>query len=959
MKTKLLKSMRMLLVAVLLGVGASAWGEDIAYNVVTPIDYSVNSAPSWGVTGAGNSVEFADGVCIHYNNTSSGHRTNYLDLMKTDFKEDNWTLKFDAAIKSGSNNDGHGIAIYGTGTTFSTSNGQRRNQDIYNNNVYFALASKENGGTVFSTIIGTTASDDVTLTAGTFYTYTISLTGINENVGTLNITIAPTAGGDAVFSKTVANFDISTLGRFYGIWSRTARHSSSESKTTNGWTKFDNIKLTSTKVVDALNTPTATIYSVDGNNRGVLLSSEYADATIYYSTDNGASFSNCPNNTVLQISATTTYKLYAKVGDMTSETITSSEFVAGVAEPLSPASCVHSGSGVYTITNDQSSVPLSPIATVHYRLGSGAEQTSTATSITVDVTEDAILTYWLTATGYAQTEATNVNVLAPILKNQDYEDLNFCTSNTNEWAVKGDAVAFGSSTYYQYKDQSNNLIGDGVLAVSYNNADSNGRAWRIYRFYGGVGPHYNTETMGLLNLKKGQIVVVEGTPTATNNLTALPAETYTGHYGYYVTADGNASMSFSKGSAVKHIYIYTTPIRNAIDDCKTYETSAAFATYIEGRYDNGDFSTADEVYAAHTAWQIAQADASSSLDYTKVIFNADFGTGSLAPWTIYGDAATGDAISDNDANGVIESNGAGGYQYYTGWNGRNVSQSILGLPAGVYRLSAQIYSWKGGAPVRLFANGSLSASENGESHIINLDFVVTGSEESVKIGVGGIGNDDDTDNTWGTWGYRINYFTLTKIASVSSTLGTNGYGTFASPYALDLANLPAGLTAYKAAVSGTTVTFTPVTEAVQANTGLLLKGDASETYSIPVTISGADISGTNEFMVNTAGTVFNAEDVDADSYYFGLIKNTLTFGVFDPTAVAIPADKAYLKVLKTSIDESPSRALTIKFGDEETGIKSVQGSGVTVNGYYNLSGQRVSQPTKGLYIVNGKKVIIK
>ena len=28
-------------------------------------------------------------------------------------------------------------------------------------------------------------------------------------------------------------------------------------------------------------------------------------------------------------------------------------------------------------------------------------------------------------------------------------------------------------------------------------------------------------------------------------------------------------------------------------------------------------------------------------------------------------------------------------------------------------------------------------------------------------------------------------------------------------------------------------------------------------------------------------------------------------------------------------------------------------------GYYNLSGQRVDQPQKGLYIVNGKKVIVK
>ena len=42
-----------------------------------------------------------------------------------------------------------------------------------------------------------------------------------------------------------------------------------------------------------------------------------------------------------------------------------------------------------------------------------------------------------------------------------------------------------------------------------------------------------------------------------------------------------------------------------------------------------------------------------------------------------------------------------------------------------------------------------------------------------------------------------------------------------------------------------------------------------------------------------------------------------------------------------------------------TGINMVQGSGVMVQGYYNLKGQRVAQPAKGLYIVNGKKVNIK
>ena len=49
----------------------------------------------------------------------------------------------------------------------------------------------------------------------------------------------------------------------------------------------------------------------------------------------------------------------------------------------------------------------------------------------------------------------------------------------------------------------------------------------------------------------------------------------------------------------------------------------------------------------------------------------------------------------------------------------------------------------------------------------------------------------------------------------------------------------------------------------------------------------------------------------------------------------------------------------LSFGDT-TGINDVRGQKEDVRGeYYDLQGRRVSQPTKGLYIVNGKKVVIK
>ena len=57
------------------------------------------------------------------------------------------------------------------------------------------------------------------------------------------------------------------------------------------------------------------------------------------------------------------------------------------------------------------------------------------------------------------------------------------------------------------------------------------------------------------------------------------------------------------------------------------------------------------------------------------------------------------------------------------------------------------------------------------------------------------------------------------------------------------------------------------------------------------------------------------------------------------------------------------RAFTMSFGDDETGIELIDnemGNGKWLNDKcYDLSGRRVNKPQKGMYIVNGRKVIVK
>lgn len=69
-----------------------------------------------------------------------------------------------------------------------------------------------------------------------------------------------------------------------------------------------------------------------------------------------------------------------------------------------------------------------------------------------------------------------------------------------------------------------------------------------------------------------------------------------------------------------------------------------------------------------------------------------------------------------------------------------------------------------------------------------------------------------------------------------------------------------------------------------------------------------------------------------------------------------PAFRAYFK---PGIFDSTVTSLSIGGGGSATGISSIEQKTTDDGQYYNLNGQRVGQPTKGLYIKNGKKVIVK
>jgi len=202
--------------------------------------------------------------------------------------------------------------------------------------------------------------------------------------------------------------------------------------------------------------------------------------------------------------------------------------------------------------------------------------------------------------------------------------------------------------------------------------------------------------------------------------------------------------------------------------------------------------------------------------------------------------------------------------------------------------------------------------------------------------------------TWetGTPDTYSNYCTTVPAPeSVSATIASSGYTTFCSPYDLSFESVPNLEAAYVVTTStAETATLKKVT-AVPAETGVILKGTKGTTVTIPV----AEYTG--EAISNILVGTLTATPVETETVY---VVSGGEFKLFAGTE--IPAGKAYLPADKIG-GNAPS--LSFDFGGETTSINSLtpalsQEEGV----YYDLSGRRVAQPTKGLYILNGKKVLV-
>lgn len=186
------------------------------------------------------------------------------------------------------------------------------------------------------------------------------------------------------------------------------------------------------------------------------------------------------------------------------------------------------------------------------------------------------------------------------------------------------------------------------------------------------------------------------------------------------------------------------------------------------------------------------------------------------------------------------------------------------------------------------------------------------------------------------------------------------------------------LNVYNATVSGGKMTLTQRNDnQVAKEEGVLLNTDgeyvnakANETNELEKASSDLVATPAEAQIVTENGYILyrltynDAKTKAGLGFYLGVVNNSS-----DGTSLKATPGKAYLKVSENAAKAPSSAALTRSFvfggGSETTGIDgiTIMGTDVqrhgTIEGIFDLQGRKISNPTKGIYIKNNKKVIIR
>ena len=399
-----------------------------------------------------------------------------------------------------------------------------------------------------------------------------------------------------------------------------------------------------------------------------------------------------------------------------------------------------------------------------------------------------------------------------------------------------------------------------------------------------------------------------------------------------IAEDGSTVVTIQFSEAAKYNYTVNSNIEGYSVNGSVFENESAKVAFPQYILKDGVLYEANAINKEYNlTFAVNEDNTVKTINYTKTSIN------NVAYYS-EGENIEGLTIINSGNSAVRSSNSASAYA-------KDADVVFTTLPAGKYKLTSSICDFKGKDASAEF---SYKAGEKviftHKAEVINSD-TKTSEEftlnESTPISLVKGGNESQ--------GVDYIYIQRTGDATETVSVSEAGYATYATKYNVEVPNDEnVKVMTVKVNDDNSTITLNKVEAGtvIPANTGILVKAPAGNCDFVVTSDEGKELENNSlvaakEAVTSDGATFFALTKMDT-KVGFAVVKED----------VKIPAGKAYLKV---------PAATTAKFfslDGEATGINSVK-TAKADGAYYTLEGVKTTKPVKGLYIHNGKKIVVK
>ena len=433
---------------------------------------------------------------------------------------------------------------------------------------------------------------------------------------------------------------------------------------------------------------------------------------------------------------------------------------------------------------------------------------------------------------------------------------------------------------------------------------------------------------------------------------SLATKKYIYNSGQNTSVEASATASENVITLVFDVYdktAYTVMAQVNGSDLTTLVSGSAYFDVSPMEYWSKYIKVSDQWYVANeTAYGAALTSATTNVAFTA--------TDAIDYFFEFEDMTISRSFSN--LNGDSRASNGKAYTLYGDAN----AKTTTAVPAGVYTVSLNGIKWQDGYA----DNYQIAYSVDGTNWISLGDIAYADGEEGVKSLENVIIPTDAYIRIWTTLGVQtprryLDYMTLKKTDNLPATenivVSDAGFATYVSNYNLDFTS--ATTKAYKVNVASKGVATLTQVDEVPAKTPVLLHAAGGNGAGEAITVSSTAMSTVtgNDLVAGTGATV-----ATIDGSYTNMILNNVEdkIGFYFANGKTVATNRAYLHIATSMAPDKVTNArMMFVFDGEATGIQSIENGELSNDNYYDLQGRRVAQPTKGLYIKNGKKVIMK